>query len=143
MEILPVTTELRREKICRQVCGTVDQMKGVFAALSGLYFEGYEIHMGRTEPASDGEAFQSGENENVYGTYVHGIFDNGAIASALVDALAKKKGIIIDGGTEANAGICADYKIFKETQYDKLADVVSAHLNMEEVYGILREAHWQ
>ena len=118
-------------------------MKGVFAALSGLRFEGYEIHMGRTEQADDGAFFQSEENENVYGTYVHGIFDSGAIASALVDVLAKKKGIIIDGRTDAEAGICIDYKAFKETQYDKLADVVSAHLNREEVYGMLREAHWQ
>ena len=141
MELLPVTTELQREKVRRQVCGTVDQMKGVFAALSGLCYEGYEIHMGRTEQASDAAVFQSGENENVYGTYVHGIFDSGAIASALVDVLAKKKGIIIDGRTDAEAGICIDYKAFKETQYDKLADAVSAHLNMEEVYGMLREAH--
>ena len=143
MELLPVTTELQREKVRRQVCGTVDQMKGVFAALSGLCYEGYEIHMGRTEQAFDAAVFQSGENENVYGTYVHGIFDSGAIASALVDVLAKKKGIIIDGRTDAEAGICIDYKAFKETQYDKLADAVSAHLNMEEVYGMLREAHWQ
>ncbi|MDE6214713.1 MAG: cobyric acid synthase [Lachnospiraceae bacterium] len=143
MELLPVATELRREKIRRQVRGTVDQMKGVFAALSGLHFEGYEIHMGRTEQADDGAFFQSKENENVYGTYVHGIFDSGAIVSALVDALAKKKGIIINGRTDGEAGICTDYKAFKETQYDKLADVVSAHLKMEEVYGMLREAHWQ
>ncbi len=143
MELLPVATELRREKIRRQVCGTIDQIKGAFEALSGLYFEGYEIHMGKTEPMDEGAVFRSGENENVYGTYVHGIFDSGAVASALVDALAKRKGIIIDGGTEANAGIYTDYKAFKETQYDKLADVVSTHLNMEEVYGMLREVHWQ
>ena len=141
MELLSVTTELRREKVRRQVRGTLHSMKGVLAALSGLCYEGYEIHMGRTEQMSDATVFQSGEKENVYGTYVHGIFDSGAIAFALVDALAKKKGIIIDGGTDAEAGICADYKTFKEMQYDKLADVVSAHLNMEEVYGMLREAH--
>ena len=129
MELLPVTTELRREKVRRQVRGTMHQMKGIFAALSGLRFEGYEIHMGRTEQAPDAVVFQSG--------------DSGAMASAIVDALAKKKGIVIDDRTDAEAGICADYKAFKETQYDKLADVVSAHLNMEEVYGMLREAHWE
>lgn len=48
-------------------------------------------------------------------------------------ALAENKGLFIES--------CIDYKDFKEKQYDKLADILSEYLNMEEIYGILREAH--
>ena len=33
-----------------------------------------------------------------------------------------------------------DYQSFKEKQYDKLADTLRLYLNMEEVYGMLRDA---
>ena len=34
-----------------------------------------------------------------------------------------------------------DYHAFKERQYDQLADTLREYLNMEEIYGMLREAH--
>ncbi|MCM1175614.1 MAG: cobyric acid synthase [Blautia sp.] len=137
MGLLPVVTRMRPEKVRRQARGTVNRTEGVFAALSGLPFEGYEIHMGRTGAAEAGEdaAFVTGSSPNVYGTYIHGIFDKGAIASALVEALAQKKGIVLENGS------CMDYRDLKEEQYDKLADTLAEFLDMEEIYGMLREAH--
>lgn len=145
MGLLPVTTCLQREKVRRQVRGSINGMEGIFSVLSGLPYEGYEIHMGRTDvhpdsargakgTGGDNAAFISGNMENVYGTYIHGIFDKGEAATALVGALAKKKGITI-GNT-----LCMDYADFKEKQYGKLADVLSEYLDMEAVYGMLREA---
>ena len=95
--------------------------------------------MGRSSALSHDEegqepVFVNGSNPNVYGTYVHGIFDKGAIASTLVRALAKRKGIVME------RVFFDDYRSYKEKQYDKLADILSEHLNMENVYGILREA---
>ena len=80
------------------------------------------------------KAFMTGSNKNVYGTYIHGIFDQGETALDLVKALAKNKGI------EIETGVCVDYMEFKQKQYDKLAAILSQFLNMEEIYGILREA---
>ena len=58
----------------------------------------------------------------------------GAIGAAVINILAEKKGIRLDsGGME-------DYHSFKEKQYDKLAQTLRQHLNMEEIYGMLREA---
>ena len=133
MGLLPVTTRLKREKVRRQVHGTVNKMEGFFSILSGLEFNGYEIHMGDSVRSSAEEAFVTGRNKNVCGTYIHGIFDRAATATALVTALAENKGLSIES--------CIDYKDFKEKQYDKLADILSEYLNMEEIYGILREAH--
>ena len=145
MELLPVVTELEEEKIRCQVEGKLHELDGIFSKLSGLEYVGYEIHMGRTKTSENVQEIQetlhekriivSGRNKNVYGTYVHGIFDKGGIATAVVQALAKKKGILIENGA------FEDYQSFKEKQYDKLADTLREYLNMEEIYGMLREAH--
>lgn len=68
---------------------------------------------------------------NVYGTYVHGIFDREEVANAVVQALAQKKGVSVDSGKTA------DLKVFKESQYDLLAEGLREHLNMEKIYEIL------
>ena len=145
MELLPVVTELQNEKVRCQVQGRVNKLEGFFSVLSGLEFDGYEIHMGQSVKEDSGSRetgapFMGGDSQNVYGTYVHGIFDKAAIASALVKALAEKKRITVDSRESMNGELCMDYKDFKEKQYDKLADTLSEYLNMENIYGILRDA---
>lgn len=140
MGLLPVTTTIQNRKVRRQVQGNVNRLSGTFSVLSGLPFAGYEIHMGcsRMVSAPEGErepVFISGSTPDVYGTYVHGVFDKGAAASALVGELARKKGIAL------KSSIYSDYREHKEKQYDKLADILSEHLDREKVYGILRETH--
>lgn len=145
MELLPVVTELEKAKVRCQVEGWLPDLDGIFSALSGLAYVGYEIHMGRTkileseqtdqDALPDKRIIVSGGNNKVYGTYVHGIFDKGGIAAAVVQALAKKKGIFIENGA------FEDYRSFKEKQYNKLADTLREYLNMEEIYGMFREAH--
>ena len=133
MGLLPVVTWLQDEKVRRQVQGKIGRTEGIFSALSGLKFEGYEIHMGKTAQQGGEQVFCSGEKD-VYGTYVHGIFDKGETASALISALAAKKNVRMENN------VCEDYAGFKNRQYDKLADIMSEYLNMEEIYGMLREA---
>ena len=154
MELLPVVTKLEKEKVRCQVEGKLPDIDGIFSNLSGIEYVGYEIHMGRTKHSesvsgskensfpneaeesknTEKKIIGSGRNKNVYGTYVHGIFDKGGIATVVVQALAKKKGILIEDGA------FEDYQSFKEKQYDKLADTLREYLNMEEIYGMLREA---
>lgn len=61
------------------------------------------------------------------------LFDKGDMAFALVKALADRKGISVGGGAE-------DFSVFKDRQYDKLADTLRQYMDMEEIYGILEEA---
>lgn len=142
MGLLPVTTKLQKEKVRRQVQGTINRISGTFSVLSGLAYAGYEIHMGRSRLYSDDgvahvteAVLVGGEIPEVYGTYVHGIFDKGETVSALVGELARKKGLV--PGNRA----CMDYREYKEKQYDKLADILTEHLDREHIYGLLREAH--
>ena len=71
---------------------------------------------------------------NVYGTYVHGIFDEGTVAETLVGILAARKGVVLDTGQMIS------YGQFKQMQYDKLADGLRQSMDMEAVYAMLREA---
>lgn len=150
MELLPVVTILQKRKKRCKIKGMINRLDGPFLALSGCNFKGYEIHMGQTRMIEsclrnidnmedDGNTQQriiiSADNKNIYGSYVHGLFDFGSIANTMVQALAVKKGITIEDG------IFEDYPSFKEKQYDKLADTLRGYLNMEEIYGMLKEAH--
>lgn len=144
MELLPVATVLKREKTRCQVKGRLEQIKGIFSGLSGMDYEGYEIHVGQTQYCKDAASFDeegtalqtivTEESQRIYGTYVHGLFDKGNIAAATVRCLAEQKGVPFQEGQTP------DYGEWKERQYDKLADILRASLDMEAVYGMLREA---
>ena len=138
MELLPVKTELKKQKKRCQVEGKIGTLPGIFSELSGCSYQGYEIHMGSThidgEASVEWEAPVYGTRQNVYGSYIHGLFDQGHTAEAVVRALAKKKGLSLTEGE------IQDYRKFKKTQYDKLADAMRMYFHMEEIYGMLREA---
>lgn len=127
--LLDVQTVLSAQKKRKQVSGRLGTVKGVLSRLSGYEIEGYEIHMGETD--SD-KGFLTC-NKNVYGSYVHGFFDCGNLAAQVADVLAERKGIVLQGERQT------DYQSFKESQYDKLAETVRKHMDMDAVYGMLRE----
>ena len=140
--LLPVDTVFRPRKMTTQARGTVGKVVGVLEGLSGTAVEGYEIHMGDTardagaQPFStliraDGtEVLDGCQAENVYGTYLHGVFDAPGIALGLAQALAARKGVSLDDAVLDTAQI-------KEREYDRLADTVRQSLDMELIYRIL------
>ncbi len=150
MELLPIKTILRKEKIRTRVKGVFGQITGVLSGLSGTTFHGYEIHMGvskRVEGVEEGASLCTLTNilngevkvdgmvrEHIYGTYVHGIFDEGTIALSVIRGLALRKGITVE---ELSMEEKLDYASFKETQYDKLADTLREFLDMDQIYRIL------
>ena len=128
MGLLDMDTEFRGEKVQTQTRGVIDGVEGMLAGLNGLAYEGYEIHMGRSQqkmpPLSGGG--------NVYGSYIHGIFDAPGIADTVLKALCARKGVSFD------ALETFDARDYKERQYDLLADVVRKGLDMPFVYRVLR-----
>lgn len=146
MGLLDTKTVFRPEKHRTRVNGTFGEMKGILKEMEGLPFEGYEIHMGETildEHASglvtienDSDTLQQGhpdgsQKENVYGCYVHGIFDSPEMSGGFLSALLKEKGY------DSETVQAVDWKSYKEEQYDKLADIVRASLDMKEIYRII------
>lgn len=125
--LLPMETIFRGEKVQTQTEGVFADVGGLLAPLNGLKYVGYEIHMGRSAekmPALAGTG-------NVYGSYIHGIFDAQGVADAVLKAICAQKGI--DFGALGSF----DARAYKERQYDKLADCVRGGLDMELVYRIL------
>lgn len=144
MGLLPAETVLRRAKTRTQVTGAIDSdVGGLFRCLAGRPIRGYEIHMGETrqEPGNAFSHIGAGQQAkpdgawrgNVCGTYVHGIFDEGDIASRLADMLASRKGVTLTNPAES-------YQAFRESQYDRLADMIRANMDMKAVYAMLRPA---
>ena len=142
MGLLPTETVFLGEKTRTRVSGAFRQGEGIFASLSGVPFHGYEIHMGETTYLEDAgplsrltcldgtEKPDGAARGNVWGSYVHGIFDSGAFAQELVNALLSAKGL------DPNAA-AVDWETYQEEQYDKLAAGVRASLDMDRVYRIL------
>ena len=141
--LLPVTTTFTNEKTRTRVNGRMLHVEGDMKTLENLRFEGYEIHMGKTEllegcpmnqihdTVKEKDGMDGISHGNVYGTYIHGIFDKEEIVMEIVRTLAEKKGISME---EVNG---VDLKSFKESQYDLLADTLRKHLDMKAIYRIM------
>ena len=132
--LLPIDTVFIGEKHQTQTRGTISDVKGELSCLNGLGFEGYEIHMGRS--GDDLPVIVSAddtENCNVFGGYVHGIFDAPGIADSILKVLCEKKGV-----DPAELGTF-DRAKYKEQQYDLLAEHMRANLDMDLVYRILNK----
>ena len=127
MGLLPMDTVFQGEKVQQQTSGVFGEIPGALHSLSGMGYTGYEIHMGRSRQQLAPLVNQG----NVYGSYIHGIFDGAGIAQAIIGDLAARKGI--DPGTLT----VFDPERYKQEQYDKLADAVRGGLDMDFVYKVL------
>jgi len=69
------------------------------------------------------------ESGNVYGTYLHGIFENDNFRRAFLGYLRKKKGL----PEKENAGFAAEM----EKQYEKLADCLEENLDIDAILDLI------
>ena len=130
--LLPVDTVF-----CAQKTRTRVEARALAGPFAGARLEGYEIHMGKTQV--DGEPFcrlEDGRAEgcaagNVYGTYLHGLFDTGEATARLADLLCKTKGIDPAGAAPLS------HRAFQEREFDRLAEAVRAALDMDAIYQMM------
>lgn len=154
MGLLPAKTVFEKEKTRTRISGHfVTKGQGYFADLDKVVLEGYEIHMGQTVLLDTPEAANvkiltrlSDINKeffinepagmflnNVYGSYVHGIFDGENVVKTIVSVLLRKKGL----DESSVAGL--DVKAYKDSQYDLLAEGMRNSMDMEAIYKILND----
>ncbi len=135
MGLLPCETTFTAEKRRTRV-----RAETLADPLRGASMEGYEIHMGRTDRRnalpfcllSDGQE-DGAVQGNIFGTYLHGLFDTGELTDRLADWLRARKGL--DGATTESE----THKAYQDRQLDRLADQVRAHLDLPAVYRIMEE----
>ncbi|HHW30120.1 MAG TPA: cobyric acid synthase [Clostridiaceae bacterium] len=140
--LIDAHTVFEKEKTRTRVRGTFKYAGGIFSELNGKSFEGYEIHMGITKAdgflsmlkCMDGSEKTDGLCQgNVYGTYVHGIFDSEEVLKTIIKALYNKKGL------KYNEILSYDAKTHKEREYDKLADELRKSLDIKYIYKVIEE----
>ena len=130
--LLPTRTVFSEQKRRAQVKATA-----AAAPFAGAELEGYEIHTGVTE--AEGEPFAhypDGGREgcvqgNVFGTYLHGLFDTGTLTEALAGWLCRRKGI------DPSDAALIPMEEYRRQQFDILADGVRGALDMDAVYAAM------
>ena len=130
--LLPTRTVFSQRKRRAQVRAVVTA-----APFAGAELEAYEIHTGVTEAGGEPFAhYPDGGREgcvqgNVFGTYLHGLFDTGALTEALAGWLCRRKGI------DPSDAALIPMEEYRRQQFDKLADGVRAALDMDAVYAAM------
>ena len=148
--LLDTETIFEREKTTTQVEATIcEGLNGYLKNLGGKKVSGYEIHMGVTNRSNEisdldniyknlGEVVNYTEGSvnsegNVFGTYLHGIFDEIDFTRSLLNNIREMKNL------DRIESKVSSYKEFKEKEYDKLADFLREHLDIDKIYEIMNE----
>jgi adenosylcobyric acid synthase len=123
LSLLAMQTTLHKNKQLRNVHGRLSfQSVGV---------SGYEIHSGETQgealsqPAvlfSDRADGAISSDNQIFGSYLHGIFEKNEACAALLDWAGLEKAVM------------PDYRQLKEDALDRLADSIENHIDMEKVF---------
>ena len=139
LSLLNFDTIFAKEKTTRQIQTKIINFPDFMDNFDIPPISGYEIHMGSTTNASELYFTQSDitdncgfVNMNVLGTYIHGIFENDDFVDALISGLVKKsnKKVILEENIN-------DFDVYKQLQYDKLADLVEESLDINKLFNIL------
>jgi adenosylcobyric acid synthase len=136
LDLLPLKTVITGNKIARQrlVSSNYPQV--------GLPVAGYEIHQGRSRliESEDGEKQSSYKplfddpglgivdvSQSVWGSYLHGLFDNGPWRRAWLNHLRQQRGL-----PSLPTGV-ANYREQREAILNSLADIVEANLDLSPI----------
>ncbi|HEY9805855.1 MAG TPA: hypothetical protein V6D04_04760, partial [Candidatus Obscuribacterales bacterium] len=125
--LLPLRTVITGQKVARQRLVSSNYPQ------TGLPVSGYEIHQGRTQ-VMEGEGVELlfedanlgvvDKSLSVWGTYLHGLFDNGPWRRAWLNRLRQQRGL-----KSLPTGI-SNYREQRETLLDALATQVESHLDL-------------
>ncbi len=145
LSLIDAVTVLEKTKITSQVKAHLE--KNPFFPSKGEV-EGYEIHTGRTrlsrgihpffritERFSQPVDIEDGaidDEGRIFGTYIHGIFDNQVFRRDFLNYLRQTKGLSPYFSYQK-----VSFREQKEREYDKLASLVRKNLDMKKIYKIM------
>lgn len=148
--LLDMKVTFQNEKTTTQAIAEISgEHTGLLSGLDGCQFSGYEIHMGINEYSDDVVPCininkRNGQSAdildgirnikgNVFGTYIHGVFDNGGLLRGIINNIRLSKGMTTDDSSQLT------YAEYKEQEYNRLADIVRNSIDMDKVYQILHD----
>jgi adenosylcobyric acid synthase len=140
--LLPIDTMFEESKTTHQVRAHAAARTGFAATLEGIDIVGYEIHMGQTslrsggqplfethrlgdekKPALDGAISNDGR---VWGTYLHGVFDNPGFRQAWLRTLGWQ-----------GEGVSESLAAAREKAYERLADITEVLLDIDRIEAMV------
>lgn len=135
--LLDIATVFLENKMTTQYQGVLKNTSGILEGLDGEKIHGFEIHHGvsftKNETPITEDSFLKGVVKgNVFGTYIHGIFENNVITDRILNIVREKKGI-------SKQALKQTFDEYREEEFDKLEKVMRENVDMEAVYRILNE----
>lgn len=135
--LLELETVMEKEKNTTQYEGKLSNCTGLLEGLEGEKIKGYEIHQGVTfgneSKVNDEDRIVTVvKGENIFATYLHGIFENEKITRNILNKVRAKKGIELQ-----MKGITFDE--YREQQLDKLEKIFRENVDIDKIYEILGE----
>ncbi|MCL5674905.1 MAG: cobyric acid synthase [Candidatus Omnitrophica bacterium] len=135
--LLPLETTMEKEK-------NLSRTKA--RSFMGSNITGYEIHHGRTIYHKKSRSFSSvfekngkkvdyadgAISKNVYGTYVHGVFDADEFRKEFLNLIRRKKGI---------SPLKQKNTFDLDKEYDRLAEILRENLDVDYIYRVINS--WQ
>ena len=149
LSLVNSTTTMKDQKTTHQVTFDVENLHFLNGTFSGSELVGYEIHMGDTTPNDDTvkrcftitkrsetpitvvDGFIDGRHQ-VMGTYIHGVFDNDEFRRFIINQLRLCKGL-------EETPVVFHYFKHKNNAYNRLADIVEEHLDMDYIMNLLKD----
>lgn len=121
-------TQQTKKKIVGELTGTI------IDGCENIEIVGYEIHQGITQGKEknyvDGVDFIFTAKENLFGTYIHGIFNNEEFTRKFLNNIRVKKGL-------KPLDEKFSFSEFKEREYNRLAKLLRESLDIDEIYKII------
>jgi adenosylcobyric acid synthase len=140
--LLDMETVFEADKVTTQVKASVTGSTGLLAGMGSVRVSAYEIHMGRSKSVSAQAAFlvtqsvtserpytEGGLNKTgtIFGSYMHGLFDNRDFTCILLDNLCRLRGI---------PAVKKNWPD-REKAYNDLASIFRENLDMQGLYEII------
>ena len=109
-------------------------MQQVTAEWQDATWQAYEIHMGRTEFTAEitpllqtSEHWEGIRQQNIWGTYLHGLFETSELRRSLASA----------AGINSHHAPDQNWQQHKESVYGQMADCIEEHLDLATVVEYL------
>ena len=143
LNLIAAETEILLEKETHQALAYLNEAGLVVAPECNGVMTGYEIHMGRTTLGANikpfARIFRRGDssvsvedggvsaNGRVFGTYLHGIFENARFREIYLNRIRLEKGMPLRRGTQKQP---------EHDPFDQLAEQLEKHLDLPQLLSI-------